>query len=205
MTNNIITTTVKSITGGDKIAARHLYKEWFDYIPAFQLLCAMNELPLLSYYDDAYFRRVRIIPFLRSFKGSEIDKDLTKKLRAEADGILSWCIEGYQLYRFEGLQAPRIVDQQLDEYKRRSDPVAEFVRECITHTNDDTFITRDDLIRAIQEYCLREEMDCPDTNSIKKSLRRLLGDPKQKRLFHNRVRGYSSIKVVEVCDQGVPF
>ncbi len=35
---HINTTTVKSITGGDKIAARHLYKEWFDYTPAFQLL-----------------------------------------------------------------------------------------------------------------------------------------------------------------------
>ena len=202
---HINTTTVKSITGGDKIAARHLYKEWFDYIPAFQLLCAMNELPLLGYYDDAYFRRVRIIPFLRSFKGSEIDKDLTKKLRAEADVILSWCIEGYQLYRFEGLQTPRIVDQQLDEYKRRSDPVAEFVRECITHINDDTFITRDDLVQAVQEYCFSEDMDCPDTNSIKKSLRRLLGDPKQKRLFHNRVRGYSGIKVVELRDDDNPF
>ena len=83
--------------------------------------------------------------------------------------------------------------------------MAEFVRECITHINDDIFITRDDLVQAVQEYCFSEDMDCPDTNSMKKSLRRLLGDPKQKRLFHNRVRGYSGIKVVKPCDDGVPF
>mgnify|MGYP001457272101 FL=1 len=83
--------------------------------------------------------------------------------------------------------------------------MAEFVRECITHINDDTFVSRDNLVEAVQEYCLQEEMDCPDANSIKKSLRRLLGDPKQKRLFHNRVRGYSGIKVVELRDDDNPF
>ena len=41
----INTTTVKSITGGDKLSARHLYKEWFEFTPQFQLLCAMNDLP----------------------------------------------------------------------------------------------------------------------------------------------------------------
>ena len=29
------TATVKSITGGDEITARHLYKEWFEFKPQF--------------------------------------------------------------------------------------------------------------------------------------------------------------------------
>ena len=61
------TATVKSITGGDEITARHLYKAWFEFKPQFQIVCAVNELPKLDWVDDAYFRRVRILPFQKYF------------------------------------------------------------------------------------------------------------------------------------------
>ena len=40
----INTTTVKSVTGGDRVTARHIYKDWFEFRPQFQLVYAMNEL-----------------------------------------------------------------------------------------------------------------------------------------------------------------
>ena len=84
----INTTTVKSVMGGDRITARHLYKDWFEFRPQFQLVCAMNELPKVTETDEAYLRRVRIIPFLRIFSPDEMDRNLQDKLKAEADGIL---------------------------------------------------------------------------------------------------------------------
>lgn len=127
----INTTTVKSITGGDKISARHLYQEWFEFKPQFQLLCAMNELPEVSHADKAYFRRVRIIPFNRTFAGAAIDKELTNKLKREADGILTWCLEGYKSYLDSGLKTTPVMDRSLQEYQRHSDPVAQFVTDCV--------------------------------------------------------------------------
>ena len=53
--------------------------------------------------DEAYFRRVRIVPFDRFFEPHERDKGLHTALKAEADGIMRWLVEGYQLYGKEGL------------------------------------------------------------------------------------------------------
>ena len=77
----INTTTVKSVTGGDRVTARHLYKDWFEFRPQFQLVCAMNELPKVAETDEAYLRRVRIIPFLRIFSPDEMDRNLQDKLK----------------------------------------------------------------------------------------------------------------------------
>jgi len=201
----INTTTVKSITGGDKLTARHLYKEWFEFTPQFQLLCAMNDLPQVHYADDAYFRRIRILPFNRKFTEEEMDKDLTTKLKSEADGILGWCLEGYKLYRSQGLKQTQRMTAELEHYRRNADPVAQFVSDCIEKSSPDVFITRDDLVKEVTEYCLSEELDCPRGADIKKRLTRYLGEASQKRKGNNRVRGYTGLKVTRPIDNDYPF
>lgn len=201
----INTTTVKSITGGDKLNTRHLYKAWFEFTPQFQLLCAMNDLPQTHYADDAYFRRVRIIPFRRNFSESEMDKDLTSKLKSEADGILNWCLEGYNLYKEQGLKTTQQMNICLDLYKKNSDPVAQFVSECTEKSSADLFITRDDLVKHVSDYCMSEELDCPRAVDIKKRLTRHLGEATQKRNGSDRVRGYVGLRVFQPRDDEHPF
>ncbi|MBL6605974.1 MAG: bifunctional DNA primase/polymerase [Alphaproteobacteria bacterium] len=201
---HINTTTVKSVTGGDRVTARHLYKDWFEFRPQFQLLCAMNELPKVAETDEAYLRRVRIIPFLRVFSPAEMDRNLQDKLKAEADGILQWCIEGARLYQQQGLRPTARMVEELERYRRRSDPVAQFVRECVT-TDGKYFHTIADLIRLAREYMVREEMTIPDEAAIKKSLIRMLGETKQHRTEHGRVRGYFGLKVCMPMDDDLPF
>ena len=111
----INTTTVKSVTGGDRITARHLYKDWFEFRPQFQLVCAMNELPKVTETDEAYLRRVRIIPFRKSFSPAEMDRNLQDKLKAEADGILQWCLEGARLYQQQDMQPTTSMVEELEE------------------------------------------------------------------------------------------
>ena len=201
----INTTTVKSVTGGDKVTARHLYKDWFEFKPQFQLLCAMNELPKVAVTDDAYLRRVRIIPFLRIFSPAEMDRNLQDKLKAEADGILQWCIEGARLYQQQGLQPTARMVDELEAYRRKSDPVSQFVRECVTTVGGDFFHTIADLVRLAREYMIREDMTIPDEGAIKKSLIKMLGETKQHRTEHSRVRGYFGLSVYMPMDDDLPF
>ena len=201
----INTTTVKAITGGDKVTARHLYKDWFEFKPQFQLLCAMNELPKVFENDEAYLRRVRIIPFRRVFDGTEIDRNLSDKLKAEADGILQWCLEGVRLYKKQGLEPTSLMVEVLEEYRRKSDPVAEFVRMCIFRKGGQSFHPVDDLVREVRKYLAQEDLPIPDESTIKKSLRRLLGDIKQHRTSNGRVRGYFGLSVEVPQDDDVPF
>ena len=201
----INTTTVKAITGGDKVTARHLYKDWFEFKPQFQLLCAMNELPKVFENDEAYLRRVRIIPFRRVFDGTEIDRNLSDKLKAEADGILQWCLEGARRYKKQGLESTSLMVEVLEEYRRKSDPVAEFVRLCVVRKGGQSFHLIDDLVGEVRKYLTQEDLPIPDESSIKKSLRRLLGDIQQHRTSNGRVRGYFGLSVEVPRDDDVPF
>ncbi len=201
----IKTTTVKSVTGGDRITARHLYKDWFEFRPQFQLVCAMNELPKVTETDEAYLRRVRIIPFLRVFSPGEMDRNLQDKLKAEADGILRWCLEGARLYRLQGLQPTARMVEEWEEYRRKSDPFAEFIRECVTTEGGDIFHTVGELVRLARKYMIREDMNIPDEAAIRKSLVRMLGETKQHRTENGRPRGYFGLKVSMPEDDDVPF
>jgi len=201
----INTTTVKSVTGGDRVTARHLYKDWFEFRPQFQLVCAMNELPKVAETDEAYLRRVRIIPFLRIFSPDQMDRNLQDKLKAEADGILQWCLEGARLYRLQGLQPTARMVEEWEAYRRKSDPVAEFIRECVTTEGGDIFHSVTELVNLARKYMIREEMTIPDEATIKKSLVRMLGETKQRRMNYSRVRGYIGLKVSMPEDDDVPF
>ena len=76
------------------------------------------------------WRRVRLIPFLQSFKGSQNDPDLIDKLKAEASGILNWAIAGCLAWQREGLEPPAAVANATQEYKEQSDRLAQFIEDC---------------------------------------------------------------------------
>ena len=50
---------IKMMTGGDRIARRPLYKDFFEYVPEFKLWLAPNDLPTISGMDEAIWRRIR--------------------------------------------------------------------------------------------------------------------------------------------------
>jgi putative DNA primase/helicase len=56
---------VKAITGGDKMSARHLYKDRFDFDPQFTIVLVTNYAPRVAGTDEAIWRRLRLVPFNR--------------------------------------------------------------------------------------------------------------------------------------------
>ena len=145
------------------------------------------------------------MPFLRVFSPAEMDRNLPAKLKAEADGILQWCLEGARLYQQQGLQPTARMVEEWGEYRRKSDPVAEFIRECVTTEGGDIFHSVTELVNLARKYMIREEMTIPDEATIKKSLVRMLGETKQHRTKNGRVRGYFGLKVSMTEDDDVPF
>src|SRR5215469_12813965 len=79
---------VKQLTGGDKIAARFLHGECFEFNPTFKLFLAVNHKPVIRGTDHAIWRRVRLIPFDVTMSAEQQDKTLPEKLEAERAGIL---------------------------------------------------------------------------------------------------------------------
>jgi putative DNA primase/helicase len=107
---------VKSLTGGDKITARYMRKDFFDYTPCFKLLIGGNNKPTLRSVDEAIRRRINLLPFVVTIPESERDSTLGEKLKKEWPGILSWAIEGSLEWQRDGLKPPTIVQAATHNY-----------------------------------------------------------------------------------------
>jgi putative DNA primase/helicase len=120
---------VKSWTGGDTMSIRPMYTNSISFIPSHKLWLAFNHKPVVSDDSHAMWRRIKLIPFLRTFKSSQVDKNLLKKLKAEGPGILNWMIAGCLAWQKEGLTIPPAVEQATREYQAESDIFGQFLED----------------------------------------------------------------------------
>ncbi|MDQ6721207.1 MAG: phage/plasmid primase, P4 family [Candidatus Dormibacteraeota bacterium] len=125
--------TMKRLTGGDELTARHLYREPVTWKPSHQLIYVTNALPSVKGDDPAVWRRIRVIPFDVVVPPEQRDLDLPDRLTLHADAILTWAVAGYFDYEDNGgMREPATVLRATSAYQSNSDAVARFVRdECI--------------------------------------------------------------------------
>ena len=114
--------------GGDKITARFMRQDFFEYVPQFKLLIVGNHQPTLRNVDDAARRRFNIIPFIH--KPANPDPDLEAKLRAELPAIFRWAIDGCLDWQRSGLVRPASVTAATREYFDSQDLFGRWIEEC---------------------------------------------------------------------------
>jgi len=120
---------LKSLTGGDRIAARFMRQDFFEYVPQFKLVIAGNHKPGLRNVDEAMRRRLHLIPFTVTIGEQERDSDLTIKLKSEYSGILRWAIAGCLGWQREGLNPPPAVRAATQGYLAAEDVVGRWLEE----------------------------------------------------------------------------
>lgn len=121
---------VKQLTGGEKVTARFLHKEFFEFTPEFKVFFTTNHRPIIRGTDEGIWRRVKLIPFTVQIAEADRDRDLPVKLRQEVSGILNWMLEGCLLWQKEGLTPPQSVEDASNDYKREMDILHPFLNEC---------------------------------------------------------------------------
>jgi P4 family phage/plasmid primase-like protien len=121
---------LKALTGGDRIAARFMRQDYFEFTPQFKLVIAGNHKPGLRTVDEAMRRRLNLLPFTVTIPAAERDAELTEKLRAEWSGILQWMIDGCLAWQREGLNAPGIVRDATEKYLSAEDTPARWMEDC---------------------------------------------------------------------------
>lgn len=134
----LLESMVKTMTGGEKMPVRDLYKGMQELSTNFVILLCTNHKPKIRGSDFGIWRRIRVIPFTRNFlKDSEVkaDKDLPAKLKVEAEGIIAWLIRGMKRYQVEGLEKlPARVQKEIAEYKSDMDLIGQFIEDsCDVH------------------------------------------------------------------------
>ena len=130
---------IKALTGGETLSGERKYAQPFTFRPTAKIWLGVNHNPTVS--DDSYgfWRRVRLIPFNRTFSGDADDRELRHTLREEAEGILAWAVKGCLAWQEHGLVAPDIVLEATKTYEMEEDPLTEFLQQN-TKNDPDTVV-----------------------------------------------------------------
>lgn len=122
---------VKMLTGGERIRARRMREDFWEFAPTHTPFLATNYKPVVRGGDYGIWRRLKLIPFTAMFvdpteaaehPGAPLkDRELAVKLKAETGGILKWIVAGCLAWQREGLNPPQAVVGATKAYKEESD------------------------------------------------------------------------------------
>lgn len=130
-------TLVKQLTGGDRISARRMREDFWEFSPTGKIWLSTNHKPEIRGTDHAIWRRIRLIPFNVTFHDPgrglpEKDTTMEERLRAEMSGILTWAVQGCLAWQRDGLTTPAAVQDATDAYRQQQDVLAAWIGEsCI--------------------------------------------------------------------------
>ena len=124
---------VKELTGGDRVRARRMREDFWQFRPTHKVILACNHKPEVRGTDLAIWRRLRLIPFNVIIPEASKDKHLGDKLREELPGILRWCVQGCLDWQAQGLGVPPEVETATASYRADEDAIGGFIEAfCIT-------------------------------------------------------------------------
>jgi putative DNA primase/helicase len=126
--------TFKMLTGDDKVEAEiKRVQERIKFTPTTKHIFSANQLPEVYEADDAFWRRILVVPFPNTVSEKDRVDELARKiLDEEGAGILNWMVEGYERLVDEGgFTADRTPEETKKLWYTWSTPVIRFYARCM--------------------------------------------------------------------------
>lgn len=150
---------VKTITGGEQIAARKLYEDQFTFTPQFKLILSCNQRPRVIGSDEGIWRRILLVPWETTIPEHERDRGLVEKLKQEASGILNWLLDGARLWAERGIAVPEPVRAATREYREDSDPVGQFLETNVEKDPAAPNVSAKELYDVFVRWCRKNGLE----------------------------------------------
>jgi putative DNA primase/helicase len=128
---------IKNLTGGDRVSARFMRAEYFEFQPTWKIVISTNHRPRVSGADHGIWRRIVLVPFDFIATKDRMDPLLPKKLWEERDGILRWMVQGAAKWYADGegragLNISKNIMDEVEEYKSDEDLIGRYIdEECV--------------------------------------------------------------------------
>jgi putative DNA primase/helicase len=163
--------TVKRLTGGDKITARRMREDFWDFDPSHSIVMHTNHRPLVRGTDEGIWRRLRFVPFGVVIPEDERDGKLPERLALEADGILAWVVAGYRSWQDRGLAEPEPVTEATKAFRSESDMLGLFLSErCRLDVGPYAKVQSSVLFADWQSWCQRENVDAGSQTAFSRAM-----------------------------------
>lgn len=161
---------IKEITSRERVSARHLYGESFDFMPTHKLVVRGNHLPGALDASDGFWRRIVLIHFSRKIKPSECVADFDQRIiDEELTGVFAWMVEGCLKWGRKGLRVPSVVSNAVASYRKDTDLLGEWLRlHCVQSRGDETSLAR--LFHSYETFTRDAHIKPPSRNLFGRQL-----------------------------------
>lgn len=198
---------IKKISGGDSFYGRMLNEDGGDIIASFVMALIVNEIPIVSRADEAFRKRLWILPFLSKWSDAapdsedeqmksgifKMDKFFDRKIPELAPAMLWVAVQDFKVYKKEGLcQEVRVVKEAAEKYWIESDIYYQYTNESITQRKDSSGNLDERLSLSVSQVYLNFKKwysQCfpgsivPDRRVFTKEISNRWGEPKKCRWY----------------------
>jgi len=173
---------VKRLTGSDKLKARFMRGDMFEFAPTQTYFVCVNNKPTIRNTDDGIWRRVKLVPFSQKFSGEKRDKHLPKKLKLEHQAILTWLVDGAVRSYKDGIIEPEAVRVASQGYREEYDLIGRFIDDCCDTSDPHSKIKSSRLYKAYEKWA--------ETNGEFKHGNRQFSDELKRKDFEKAKNGW---------------
>lgn len=161
----------KELTGEEDVTARRMHRDFETFRLTAKLFVMANSKPRVSDRTDAFWRRMRLVPFGVQVPDEEQDRGLDAKLQGEASGILNWALAGLRACLVDGgLGIPPAVRDAVAQYRQDTDHLATFVAEVCVYGSRGLYVQPSELYEAYRAWCEPKPHDVLSMGDFKAAL-----------------------------------
>lgn len=187
---------VKEVTGGDSVSARFLYGEYFQYMPQYKIVFAVNDKPRIKGGDEGIWRRMRLLPFEVFIPIAERDKELSRKLSEELPGILNWALSGLAQWHKTGLAPPDEVLAATEGYRVEMDLLHDFLQTCCAD-KPGWFVPTAKLYQVYEQWCKDNGETLVKQRSFSIMIKERGYEPAIQRVAGKQKRGFLDLEITD--------
>ncbi len=174
--------TIKAIVSGEGVMVRQIRERPFVLESKAKIWWSFNNAPNVRDTSEGFWRRVKVIPFNRSFDESTADKNLKHKIIEDdvLSAVFNSAIKAYGRVRKSGkFTESKLIQLKTTEYKTEENVVQSFVLDCCDMIDGEK-CSSTELYTEYKDWCNRFGYMPYSVKNFKSEMTRLKIYPKRK-------------------------